>query len=89
MAAFVVRFTMIYISVSMSKIWFPDHPGPPLYTSLRLVETYDKEEEETRRIGLLFLARIMVLLMGLIQNWLLLMSLLQTAMMFQMNFRES
>ena len=36
MSAFTVRIMMIYTALSLSKIWFPDHNGPPLHTSLGL-----------------------------------------------------
>lgn len=36
MSAFTVRIMMIYTALSLSKIWFPDHDGPPLHTSVGL-----------------------------------------------------
>ena len=38
MSAFTVRIMMIYTALSLSKIWFPDHAGPPLHTSLGLAK---------------------------------------------------
>ena len=38
MSAFTVRIMMIYTALSLSKIWFPNHNGPPLHTSSGLVK---------------------------------------------------
>ncbi len=50
-SAYTVRIMMIYTALSLNKIWFPDHAGPPRHTSVGLAKIVDNGDTVIENTG--------------------------------------